>query len=153
MKLTQGIRSLSLLWLLSLFLATKLATGDESAGFKVIISASNPTSSVSREDASKMFLKKKTRWSNGAKVLPVDLKEDSDTRSAFSKAIHRKKASSIEAYWQQRIFSGRDVPPPKMSSVEEVLMFVEQNPGAIGYVPADTNLSDKCKVLEVIAER
>jgi len=45
----------------------------------------------------------------------------------------------VKSYWQQQIFSGRDVPPVEKSSDAQVVAFVKQNPGAIGYVAEGTD--------------
>ncbi len=108
----------------------------ETAGFKVIVSVSNPTSEVSRKQVSAMFLKKVPEWSNGAKVLPVDLKEGSPVRESFSLEVHGKNPNAIKSYWQQMIFSGRGVPPPEKNDDADILAYVQANAGAIGYVSA-----------------
>ena len=43
-------------------------------------------------------------------------------------------------YWQQRIFSGRDVPPPEFELDREVVEYVLKHAGAIGYVPLPANI-------------
>jgi hypothetical protein len=40
----------------------------------------------------------------------------------------------ISSYWQVLVFSGRDVPPRTLKSDADVLQFVQDNPGAVGYV-------------------
>jgi hypothetical protein len=61
--------------------------------------------------------------------------------------------SSIKAYWQKQIFSGRGVPPEEKESDEEVLEYVSKNVGAIGYISesAETSAYD-VKVLEIVGE-
>ena len=103
-------------------------------GYTIIVHPSTSISSFSKNDISKLFLKKKTTWPSGAKVLPVDLLAASSVRIRFSKDIHGKDVSSIAAYWQQQIFSGRSVPPPEEASDKAVIAFVQEHPGAIGYV-------------------
>jgi hypothetical protein len=46
----------------------------------------------------------------------------------------------VRAYWQQRIFSGRDVPPPELDSDQQVVDYVMKYPGAIGYVSGAADL-------------
>jgi hypothetical protein len=50
--------------------------------FKVVVHASNPVASISKEDVVGMFLflKKMTTWKNGEKVSPVDLADNSPER-------------------------------------------------------------------------
>ena len=103
-------------------------------GLRVVVNENNRVSSFSREELSELFLKKTTVWPDGTVVLPVDQFEDSETRAAFNRDIHGKSGGAVRAYWQQRIFSGRDVPPPEKDSDAAVIAFVRRNRGGIGYV-------------------
>ncbi len=105
----------------------------QAKSYKVIVNPSNPVSSMSRDDVSRIFLKKTTKFSDGRGASPVDLPVNSPTRESFSKDIHGKSSSAVDAYWQQLIFSGRDIPPPQKSE-SGVLEFVRSNGNAIGYV-------------------
>ena len=117
--------------------------------FVVVVNAANPVSSLSREDASKLFLKKTMKWSTGAEVVPVDLPEGSAVRDAFTKGVLKKSVGAVKSYWQQQIFSGRGVPPTEKTSDAEVVSFVRSNPHAIGYVSAATAVGSAVKVVTV----
>src|SRR5690349_15446086 len=106
------------------------------SAFVVVVNDQNASDGVSRIVVSRFFLKKAARWENGAVVLPVDLPANSPIRDAFSREVLAKSVSSIKAYWQQQIFSGRDVPPPEKMNDAAVLEFVQSNPNAIAYVSA-----------------
>jgi ABC-type phosphate transport system substrate-binding protein len=109
--------------------------------FLVVVNEANPIVSLSPDELSDLFLKKSSRWSDGSLVLPVDQGEDSHIRESFNREVHRKSAAAVRAYWQQRIFSGRDVPPPEKRGDAEVIAFVRNNPAAIGYVSAAASTS------------
>ena len=55
----------------------------------------------------------------------------------------------VKAYWQQMIFSGREVPPPEKASAKDVVAFVSANRGGVGYVPAGTPLGEGVKTVDV----
>jgi hypothetical protein len=120
--------------------------------FMIVANASNPAVNLSRDQASKLFLKKTARWANGQAVMPVDLVPNAPARAAFSRFVLGRGISAIESYWQQQIFSGRDVPPPAMASEQDVLRFVQSNPGAVGYVSAGLDLVPGVKVVRVVAD-
>jgi ABC-type phosphate transport system substrate-binding protein len=120
--------------LIALLAATAL--GAEPA-IRVVVNEANQVSSLSREELSDLFLKKSSAWPNGELVLPVDQFDKTEIREGFNRHIHRKTNAAVRAYWQQRIFSGRDIPPPEKESDAAVIAFVRRNPGAIGYVSAD----------------
>jgi ABC-type phosphate transport system substrate-binding protein len=121
----------------------------EAQGFVVVVNAANPITSLKKDRANGIFLKRATRWDDGSPVLPVNLEPSSPTREAFSRAVHGKGVGAVESVWQQEIFSGKEAPPPQRSSEAEVLSFVRAHPGAIGYVRAGTTLGDDVKVVPV----
>lgn len=117
--------------------------------FVVIVNAGNPVSAVAADQLSSLFLKKVTQWSGGLPAVPVDLAGDSPVRDSFSRQVHHKGTSAVKAYWQQMIFSGREVPPPEKGSAREVVAFVSANRGGVGYVPAGTPLGGDVKTVDV----
>ncbi len=119
------------------------------AEFQVVIHADNPATELATAKVVKMFLKKLKRWDHGVRVMPIDLDAKSPIRKAFTKAVHGKSVTAINSFWQRMIFSGRDVPPPERGSEEAILEYVRTNPGAVGYVAAETPLGDGVKKLQV----
>jgi ABC-type phosphate transport system substrate-binding protein len=103
-------------------------------GFQVIVHESSTARDVTKAQLSAVFLKKTTRWPNGAPAVPVDQPDSSPARTAFSKDVLGKSVSAVASYWQQQIFSGREVPPAQKANDAAVLEFVKANPGAVGYV-------------------
>ncbi len=133
---------------LALLAATPAALAQD-PGFKVIVNAANPATSLTRRQVSDFFLKKVTRWPDGTTVEPVEPPENSRTRAYFlSDAMNGKSALALKAFWQKRVFSGRDTPPVEKGSDEEVVAFVRANPGAVGYVSPATP-TDRVKVVEL----
>ena len=104
--------------------------------FKVIAHPGTGVASLTRDEVSRLFMKKTKKWPNGQAVQPVDLDSDSATRASFTTAVHRRSVSAIEAYWQKQIFSGRSLPPVVHKTDADVIAFVKSTPGAIGYVSA-----------------
>ena len=112
-----------------------LASPALAEGFKLVVHASNPVERLSKDQAAEVFLKKVTRWSSGQVVHVVEPAEAS-VRSAFYRNVAGKSPSAVKAYWNQLIFSGREVPPVSKTSDADVVAFVRSNPGALGYVSA-----------------
>ncbi|HEX6095564.1 MAG TPA: DUF995 domain-containing protein [Thermoanaerobaculia bacterium] len=104
------------------------------AGYKVIVNNANGTSSLAKKELAQLFMKKTAKWSDGTPVVAVDQTEKSTARERFTQEVHGKSVAAVKSYWQQQIFSGRDVPPVEKSSDAQVVAFVKQNAGAIGYV-------------------
>jgi ABC-type phosphate transport system substrate-binding protein len=110
--------------------------------FRVVVHSSNPTRSADKTFVADAFLKKVTRWESGETIRPLDQRPDSAVRRAFSQSVLKRAVTAVRSYWQQRIFSGRDVPPPELDSDESVVAYVERNPGAVGYVSGTAKLGN-----------
>lgn len=131
-----------------LALASAWAHAQISAGYRVIVHPSNPTASVDRGVLADAFLKKTTRWSHGEPIRPVDQTADSSARRRFSEDVLKRSVSAVKSYWQQAIFSGRNIPPAELDSDQAVVQFVLKHPGAVGYVSA-TGATGDAKVIAV----
>lgn len=116
--------------------------------FKVIVNSANSTAELSADVASKLFLKQATKFPNGTAAQPVDQTKASATRAAFSKTVVGRPVSAVESYWQQQIFSGKEVPPVAKATDDDVIAYVKANPGAIGYVSSGASTAG-VKVVEV----
>jgi ABC-type phosphate transport system substrate-binding protein len=117
--------------------------------FVVVVHADNPATSMKRDDLSRLFFKRTSKWPGGLVALPVDLSANQELRIAFTSSVHGKSIGAVRAFWQQQIFSGRDVPPPEKGTQADVLEFVKANPGAVGYVAAGIPLIPGVKALAV----
>jgi ABC-type phosphate transport system substrate-binding protein len=110
--------------------------------YRVIVNPNNPIVTINKSLLSKMLLKTQTAWSNGNRILPVDQRTSSKVRDVVSRSVHGRSASVIKNWWNQQIFAGKGVPPPELASDAKVIAYVISNPGAIGYVSTDANVSD-----------
>ena len=116
--------------------------------FQIVCNPNNPTAVVDRQFVQDAFLKKVRSWPTGDGTHPVDLAPGSAVRRHFSKEVLRRPVEAVRIFWQQRIFAGRDLPPPEVRSDDEVIRFVLRDRGAIGYVSGDAALNG-AKVLSV----
>ena len=120
------------------------------AEFQVIVNAGNPVASLSREETSRLFLRKVVTWKPGQIVQPVDQAQDSPVRRAFSKAIHHKEIAGVRRYWDELIFTGQGAPPAERANDEEVVAFVGASRGAIGYVGPSATLGRKVRSVRIV---
>lgn len=105
-----------------------------SQDYKIIVNKSNETTTLSKKQVAHFFLKKKKKWSSGVRVMPVDLKGKTVARKSFSKQVLRKSIGSVRNYWQQYVFAGKGSPPVEKRSDADIVKFVKNHSGAIGYV-------------------
>jgi ABC-type phosphate transport system substrate-binding protein len=138
-------------WLLGmgLVLGVVPAVGGEPPApeFKVIVHPERPAQ-LTRAFLADAFLKRATRWADDEALRPVDQRSDSAVRRRFSDQILRRSVEAVKTYWQQRIFSGRGVPPPELDSDEAVVRYVESHAGAVGYISGSAP-SGKTRVIAI----
>lgn len=124
-----------------LALVAVLAPGLASAAdYVVVVNPANRVSAVSRSELSRLFLRTATAWPGGEACKPVDLPKANPVRGAFSREVLGRTMAALDQFWTQSIFSGRGVPPPERKSDREVLEFVRDNAGAVGYVSSGAGL-------------
>lgn len=138
----------ALVLLCSLAVLAAAPSRGEAPAFRVVVHPSNPATALPRAQISQLFLKKVTRWPDGRTVKPVEPPARSSAREAFCETIHGKSTAAVRSYWNQLIFTGREVPPVEKGSDEEVLAYVRDNEAAIGLVSAGASLSG-VKTLEI----
>ncbi len=121
--------------------AAPRARAESSAGaYRMVVNPSNPTREVDRNFVTQAFLKKITHWPNGEAIEPVDLDHLSPVRRRWSLEVLSRSIEAVKTYWQQMIFSGRSLPPPEVTTDDQVIDFVLHRAGGIGYVSVDANL-------------
>jgi hypothetical protein len=128
--------------------AADRALADVGPTYRLIANPSCPLSEVDRGFVAQAFLKKIRRWPDGEMLQPVDLDSRSAVRRTWSSDVLSRSVEAVRTYWQQMIFSGRELPPPEMRSDEEVIGYVLKRPGGIGYVSTTADLRG-AKVLTI----
>ncbi len=116
--------------------------------YKVIVNNANNTESVSKKDLAMVYLKKKKRWENKTAIVPIDQQVNANVREYFSKEVFNKDVAAIRSYWQSASFSGMETAPVEKISDKEVIDYVKNNEGAIGYVASSATTSG-VKVLAI----
>lgn len=130
-------------------LVTIVAVAADSEDLKVVVNGNNSMTSIDTGHLSKIFLKETVTWPDGSEAVPVDMAPESGVRKKFSKLVHGRKVAAIKSYWQRQIFSGKAVPPVEFTSEEDLLFFVAETPGAVGYVSNSTPLTAGVKELRL----
>lgn len=119
-------------WLLLLLLAL---TGSARSGDLVLVV--NPASGVdrlSRAEVTTLYMGRTRRLPSGIAALPIDQPGDAPDKVQFYRSLVGWELPEVQAFWGRLLFSGQASPPPKAQSAEELLKFIRNNKGAIGYV-------------------
>jgi ABC-type phosphate transport system substrate-binding protein len=105
------------------------------ADFVVVANKSVPTASLSKAELQAIFLGEKTRWDDGKPIKIVILDEGAAHKS-FLQSVVGKTPSQFDSYWKKLIFTGKASAPKAFDAAEKLVVFVEGQSGAIGYVAA-----------------
>jgi ABC-type phosphate transport system substrate-binding protein len=117
--------------------------------YRLVVHASNPIAHLSRDQVSRIFLRKVTLWDSRQPVLPIDQTAESPVRRTFTKQIHQRTIASVQTWWQQQTFAGVAVAPPERGSDVEVLEYVRKYPNAIGYIRAGVPVGASVKAIDI----
>jgi hypothetical protein len=72
----------------------------------------------------------------GVVVLPVNAAPGSKARERFMAQVMAMDEDKYVAYWTVRKHVGKGTPPRELKTATEVMDFVQNTPGALGYVMA-----------------
>ena len=126
--------------LLSL-LATHVVSASES--ILVVTSEQTPIDSLNRQQVKNVYLGAPLEFESVKLVLPPS----SDLRQKFNTRVIGLSESRLRSYFAQMRFSGRQIAMTEVGSAEEIIEFVANTPGSIGYVSSNTSIPDNVKVI------
>ena len=73
----------------------------------------------------------------GASVIPVNSTQTTSLRNRFLEKYLSQNENEYSAYWTVRRFIGKGTPPKEFASVTDIITYVAETPGAIGYIDTD----------------
>lgn len=112
---------------------------------------------IGNEIGSNMLSKKQTLlyakgetsfWTNGKKVVIALPSQKSELASTVATNIYKTTVNGMQKYWLSLVFQGRVDPPFFFASDEEIIRFVQNNKGAIGFIHA----KNKSKAADLVIE-
>jgi ABC-type phosphate transport system substrate-binding protein len=131
---------------LALAFLCAFASYSGAADIQIIANKGVSESTVSKDQLKRIYLGKMSRWSNGDKVdfclVKTDIVEE------FTDQYLGYSANNYVKYWKKLVFTGKGSMPPFYDKAEDVVNFVANTKGAVGFVPAGVN-TDSVKILNV----
>lgn len=68
-------------------------------------------------------------------AMPVNLPAGNALRRQFLEAVMAQTEEQYTGYWLVRRYVGKGTPPREIASIDDVLRYVAETPGAVAYVP------------------
>jgi len=102
-----------------------------------VVVIANPKSGaemLSHDEVVNIFLGRFRQLPSGLSALPADLPPAQPEKAVFYRMLVNKELAEINSYWARLIFSGRTVPPKRVVSDDDMLNWVANTRGGIGYI-------------------
>ena len=103
-------------------------------GLVVAMNAASGVSSLSREQVINIFLGRFRQLPDGTMARPIDQPSGDPAKADFYQRLVNKQLAEIRAYWARLVFSGKTSPPQQAKSADDVVQWLLDEPGAIGYL-------------------
>ena len=115
----------------------------------ILVNRSNPVENLSFAELRKVFLGEQNHWSDGRRITLVMLESGKPERQVVLSLIYRMEDKDFNAYFLHHVFTG-DVhaAPTTLTTPAEVLKFVSNVQGAIGYLRT-TAVDESVKIVRV----
>lgn len=113
------------------------------AAILIIAHSSAPVDSISRKEIKNIYLGSPSNTFD----TPLMLSTPNDVRQTFNAKVIGLSEARLQSYIAQMRFGGRALPLEEIDNIEDMLNYVRENPGSLGYVPENTELPDELKVI------
>ena len=111
------------------------AAGEDSLA--IVVNRTNPVENLSFLELRKIFMGEQTHWSNGRRITVIMLESGKPERQVVLNQIYKMDEKDFNNHFLHGMFTGEIHAAPKtLASSSEVLKFVLNVPGAIGYIKA-----------------
>lgn len=111
----------------------------------VVTSNDSPIGNLTQKEVREIFLGKRSHYDD-IRIRPVDNQYDKSIRNKFYQDTIGKTPTQMRAYWAIQVFSGKGKQPVKVSSFKELVNWLSENPGGIGYCDSK-EVTNKLKVV------
>ena len=115
----------------------------------ILVNRSNPVENLSFAELRKVFLGEQNHWSDGRRITVVMLESGKPERQVVLSRIYKMEDKDFNAYFLHHVFTGEiHAAPTTLTTPTEVLKFVSNVQGAIGYLRT-TAVDESVKVVRV----
>ncbi len=94
---------------------------------------------LTEKEIKKIFLGKKIAWDDRTKIV-IALQKAPAVHSAFLIRYIHQSPSMFANLWKRQVFTGKVASPKYLPNNQEMIRFISETKGAIGYVSSGTNV-------------
>ncbi len=137
----------SLLVVISVLSFSETVRGENPEDILIVANSSVPVNSINIDELEDIYLKKRTNWSAGGRVVPVHSPKSSALRREFLKRVLGMSFEQEQMHWkEQKIRHGQSGPP----EFKKTLKAVFHLKGSVGYIYRSQYIEGVSKILLVL---
>lgn len=104
------------------------------ADYYIVVGESSPVVTLSQNEVLQLFMGRSRSYPDGRPAVAYDIADDA-LRGGFYRSLTGMSLAQVTSYWARLMFSGRSLPPQRVSSEAAMAVRVERDPKAIGWLP------------------
>ncbi len=137
-----------------LFVSLDAKHGAATESIVIIVNKGNPVTTLSASEVKLYYLRRiKKRWPEINKnIRPADQKKQSEERDTFYELLGLSD-SQVEQYFVTKQLQNAERPPDKFATEEDLINFVAEEVGAIGYIKASSATPEVMAKVKVVFTR
>lgn len=120
---------LTALIMFSVFFVSDLFAAD----ITVIANTSVGDAALSKDAIKEIYTGKQVKWADGSKIQ-LSAQKKNDTHETFTREYVGKNPSQFRMFWKKMVFTGKGKAPTAFESDADIIKYVAETEGAIGYV-------------------
>ena len=116
----------------------------------IIVNKSNSIDKLTKSELHNIYLGNTCTWNNSKQIVLVDYTADNELRESFSQEYLNLSPKRVSMIWIKASLSGKTIPPKVFHTEEEIVKYVSENEGAIGYVSKPGALPNNIKIVNIL---
>ncbi len=104
----------------------------------IITHPSVDVNTLSKSSLKSIYTGVTVKWNNGQQIKLTTL-EIEDVHQEFARKYTNKSPAQFRSYWIKQVFSGKGVLPKNFKTEKDLIDYVSNTEGAIGYISSKSN--------------
>ena len=123
--------------LMTLLFILPMAVFSDAAGLKIIANPGAQTLELKKKDIRDIYTGVTKIWETDGKVI-IAILEGSELHKQFLEEYVNKTPIQFRNYWREKVFTGEGESPKSFKTEKDLIDFVVNTKGAIGYISSPT---------------
>jgi hypothetical protein len=85
-------------------------------------------------------------WNNGTVVIIVLPSQKNENSTEVAKIIYGTTVKGMQKFWLSLVFQGRSNPPVFLDTDEDIIKYVQKNPGSIGLIHGNSEFPKNIQI-------